>query len=286
MRMVDPAPGKSGTDHRILGLKVRQAAFLGSLAAMDCILLMAGVALVLSAPRTSASTATPAPQAADPSSLPPNDIPPRYVEPPGSTATVDDSSAATPTPFPSPTSLTEGWIRIGVEEVEILAPATYAGGDPHVDSKAIMEDLEAKGADYNFELLEEKMMTSSENTVLWAIDSRQGNPEVVTNVVILYDFPRTGESLAEYAARFVGSTFKDLLLVEQREMESPLYEIRQAILETREGQGTPMSFIIYAVLDRDVVWDVLCVTATDEFGGRLPQFDAIAGTFRAISPPA
>jgi hypothetical protein len=291
MRIVDPAPGKSGTDNRILGLKVRQAAFLGSLAAIDCLLLIAGVVIMLGSLHASTSNIISAPPPTASLSLPETDILLQSGETPGSTTTVEFSNtagapAATQTPLPSPTSLTEGWIRIGVKEVEIRTPATYAGGDPHADSKAIMDDLRVKGANYDFDFLEEKMTTSSENTVLWAIDSRQGNPAVVTNVVVLYDYPRPGEPLSEYTMRFVGATFGDLILVEQQTIPSSAYEIERTILETKEGQGTPMSFVYYAILDQDIVWDILCVTATDEFGARLPQFDILVGTFRVLSPPS
>jgi hypothetical protein len=282
MRTVGPAPGKTGTENRILGMKVRQAALLGGLAALDCLALVAGVVVALRALHASPASNSDAISANN--RLPAAGETPEFPAAAGDSST--DTPTSTPTVIPSPTSLTGGWIRIGVMEAEIWTPPTYAGGDPHADSAAIVEGLKAKGADYDFDFLEESMAASSENTVLWAIDARQGNPAVVTIILVLYDFPRPGEPLSEYTIRFAGATFSGLTPLERRTIHGSAYEIERLLLETPEGQGTAMSFVYYAVLDQDVVWDILCVTAMDEFDARLPQFDAVADSFRVLSPPS
>jgi hypothetical protein len=268
-------------------MKAWQSALLGGFAALDCLVLVAGVFIALGAPH--AFTVS------NPVSLPASGNLPAAGETPEYPAAADFSSTdlspthiptLTPTVVPSPTSLTEGWIRIGVKEAEIRTPPTYAGGDPHADSKAIVEGLKAKGSDYDFDFLEGRMKASSENTVLWAVDARQGNPTVVTMVLVLYDFPRPGESLSDYSVRFAGATFTGLAPMERRTIHGTAYEIERMLLETPEGQGTRMNYVYYAVPDQDVVWDILCVTAKDEFAGRLPQFDAIADSFRVLAKPS
>jgi hypothetical protein len=283
---------------RILGMKSWQLAALGGMALMDCLVLAAGVAIVFgslssrSSNRIAAGIPTAEPtqtEAAVP--VPTGEASPSSPEP---TATLDfllatytplGTPADSPTPSPSATSSMEGWIKFSVREVELWMPGTYAAGNPHTDAKAIVASLKEMGANFNFENIEKNLTTSSPYYVFWGIDSLQGNPAIVTNVAVLYDYLNPGEPLADYTTRFIGAMSGDFVLIEQRKLTNPLYDIAQVILETKNSVDTPTRLVLYAIHDQGVVWDVLCITAVDEMNARLPVFDLMVATFRVLAAP-
>jgi hypothetical protein len=240
---------------RILGMKVWQAALLGVLGALDCLVVVAGLAIVLGA-------GMPALPAAPP--------------PLGRLAETD-------TPTAAPTAAMEGWVKYTVPAVEIWMPGTYAAGDPHKDAAAIVAALKQMGANFNWSVIEQQLKTSSENYVLWGIDSHQGNPAVVTNVAVAYDFPNPGEPLADYATHFVGAISDSFVLIESKNIRHPEYEVQRILLDTKDTQGTPMRIAMYAMRDGNIIWDMICFTAVDEMDARLPSFDQMAVSFRALA---
>jgi hypothetical protein len=277
---------------RILGMKIWQAALLGGLGIMDCLVLVAGLAIVLGPSLSGFSLAA---------ALPPTATPPLVTTGPTLTPTLTETPltmvfqfptytpfgtpADTPTPTPGPESLMDGWVKFTVPKVEIWMPGTYAAGDPHTDAAAIVASLQQMGADYNWSVIEEQLRTSAQNYVLWGIDSHQGNPAVVTFVAIAYDFPNSGELLADYATRFVGAISDSFVLIEQKSIRHPEYEVQRVLLETKDSQGTPMRVALYAMRDGNIIWDALCFTAVDEMDARLPSFDQMVTTFRALAKP-
>jgi hypothetical protein len=286
---------KPGWEHaaprRILGMKIWQTALLIGLAAMDCLVLVAGLVFILGSVSPSAGGKA--------------DLPPAETTPPPAGPTLPPTPSATPitmifqfptyTPYgtpadtatltPTATGLFDGWVKFAVPEVEIWMPGTYAAGDPHTEAAAIVASLQEKGADFNWSLIEESLTKSAENYVLWGIDSYQGNPAVVTNVAIAYDYPNPGQPLEEYATHFIGAVSADFILIEQQTIRHPVYEVERVIFETKETSQTPMRVALYAVRDGNIIWDVLCSTAIDEMGSRLPAFDQMVDSFRVLASP-
>ncbi len=294
MGSFDQADWEAGAPRRILGMKIWQAAILGGMVMMDCLVLVAGTAIVIgsissSSPEVAAvnhpSTSTPSRQMVGPTLAPTPSVTPLTMVFQFPTYTPFGTPADSPTRTPTSTDIFAGWVKFTVPEAEIWMPGTYAAGDPHTDIDAIIASLKEKGAEYNWEVIEEKLTTASENYVLWGIDSYQGNPAVVTNVAIAYDFPNSGESLSEYTTRFVGAISKDFLLIEQQKVKHPEYEVERAILETKDTSGTPMRIALYAVRDGNIVWDIICYTAVDEMNQRLPSFNQMVDSFRVLTPP-
>ena len=286
----------SEAPRRILGMKIWQAALLVGMAVMDCLVVVVGIAILLGSVLPAASggpaaklPSTPTPKLATVTIGP--TLSPTPSETPLTmifsfpTFTPYGTPADTHTPSPTATDLLEGWTKFFVREVEIWMPVSYAGGDPHSEAKAIIASLKEKGANYNWDFLEEEMTTASDNYVLWGIDSYQGNPSIVTNVAIIYDFPNPGEPLADYATRFIGAMSGDYLLIEQQKVRHSLYEVERVILETKNSDETPMRFVLYAVRDQNIVWNILCVTAVDEMDGRLSAFNRMVDTFRVLAVP-
>jgi len=284
---------------RILGMKTWQVALLGGMGLLDCLVLAVGVVIVFSStssrstgqvaaaiptteptltaaavpvPTVDASLFTPEPSATL------NYLFPTYT--PIGTITADS-----PTPTVSATSSMEGWVKFSVREVEIWMPGSFAAGNPHTDAKAIVASLKEKGANYNFDSIEKELKASTKNYVFWGIDSIQGNPAIVTNVFVLYDYPHPGETMADYATRFISTMSGDYMLIQQSSIPSTLYEIDQILMETKSTSGTPMRIALYAVRDHDIVWDVLCITAADEMDDRLPAFDLMVDTLRVLAAP-
>jgi hypothetical protein len=175
-----------------------------------------------------------------------------------------------------------GWTKIAVPEAEIWMPDSYAAGDPHTEAQAILDALVDKGANYNWDYLLDQMTNAEPDYVLWGIDSHQGNPEIVTNVAVIYDTLARGESLAEYAER---RTSGDSVVIEQGGFLHPLYQIVRLVLKAADPESEPIRFVLYSVKDGGNVWNILCVTGTDELEDRLPEFDKMAGSFQAFAAP-
>jgi hypothetical protein len=298
MQSEDNSGWNSGGGRRILGMKIWQLSLLGGMGLMDCLVLIVGVVFVLGSAGSRSQgqvavalpTAEPTQTAAE-IPVPTADAPPTAEEP---TATLDylfptftplGTLPDTATPTATATSSMEGWVKYSVTEVEIWMPGSFAAGNPHTDAKAIVAFLKDKGANFNFDNIEKDLKDSSSNYVLWGIDSIQGNPAIVTNVAILYDYPHPGEPLADYATRFIGEMSPGFNVIEQAKVKSTLYEIDQVILETKNPQGAALRIALYAVRDQNIIWDVLCVTAADEMDDRLPSFDQMVDTLRVMAAP-
>ena len=280
-------------------MKTWQVALLGGMGLMDCLVLAAGVVIVFSSAssRSTGQVAEAIPTAE--STLPASAVPVPTVDAslftPEPSATLNylfptytpagTVTADSPTPTASATSSMEGWVKYSVREVELWMPGSFVAGNPHTDGKAIVASLKEKGANYNFDSLEKDLKGSTKNYVFWGIDSVQGNPAIVTNVAILYDYPHPGETMADYATRFISTVSGDYLLIQQRSVPSPLYEINQILMETKSTSGTSMRIVLYAVQDHDIVWNVLCITAADEMDTRLPDFDLMVDTLRVLAAP-
>jgi hypothetical protein len=275
---------------RILGMKIWQAALLGGLGMMDCLAVVVGLAIVFgsglpSLPAAPPPTATPPPPTEGPTLTPTLSETPLTMVFQFPTYTPFGTPAETETPTATPTESTEGWVKFAVPAVEIWMPGTYAAGDPHKDAAAIVAVLQQMGANYNWSVIEQQLKTSPDNYVLWGIDSRQGNPAIVTNVAVAYDFPNSGEPLADYATRFVGAISDSFDLIESKNLRHPEYEVQRILLDTKDTEGTPMRIAMYAMRDGNIIWDMICFTAVDEMDSRLPSFDQMAVMFRALAAP-
>jgi hypothetical protein len=278
-------------------MKLWQIALLGGMAAMICLVLAVGGVLVFrsmpsKSPEQNAAVALRLALTQTAAALPTVAPSPLPLETPTSL----DYLLPTFTPYgtppeegptltPSSTSSMKGWVKFSVREVEIWMPGSFAAGNPHTDAKAIIASLKEKGAQYNFDNIEKPLTSSSKNYVLWGIDSYQGNPSIVTNVAIRYGYPTPGEPLEDYATQLIGAISADFQLIEQRRVASTLYEIARIILETKNPPGTPTRMVLYAVRDKNIIWDVVCITATDEMTSRLPDFDLMVATFRVLAAP-
>jgi hypothetical protein len=281
---------ESGAPRRILGMKTWQAALLLIMALMDCLVIVVGTAIVLG-PRIASggggglTNLLPAstPPAAGPTLTPAPSITPITMVFQFPTFTPYGTPAESPTPTPA--DWMEGWTKISVAEVEMWVPGSYAAGDPHTGAEAIIASLQDMGADYNWDYLLEQMTTAEDNYVLWGIDSRQGNPAIVTNVAIIYDDPRSGESLADYVTRFIDETVDTFTLIDRVPFAHPLYEAERMVLEANDPEGGPLLYVLYSIGDGELVWNILCVTAKDEIEDRLPTFDQMVGSFRVLAAP-
>ena len=295
----DNSVWNSAGSRRILGMKAWQVVLLGGMGLLDCLVLAVGVVIVFSstASRSTGQVAEAIPTAEP--TLPAAAVPVPTVDAslftPEPSATLNylfptytpigTFTADSPTPTASSTSSMEGWVKFSVRELEIWMPGSFAAGNPHTDAKTIVASLKEKGANYNFDKIESDLKTSTKDYVFWGIDSIQGNPAIVTNVAILYEYPHPGETMADYATRFIAMMSGDYMLIQQSSMPSPLYEIDQILMESKATSGTPMRVAIYAVRDQNIVWDVVCITAADEMGGRLPAFDLMVDTLRVLAAP-
>ena len=270
-------------------MKIWQAGLLGGLAVLDCLVLVAGAAILLGSPPSSPAalppTVTPLGQVAGPTLTPSLSATPLTMVFQFPTYTPFGTPAETSTPTPTPTDIMAGWVRFSVPEVEIWMPGSYAAGKPQTDAKAIIASLKEKGANYNWPAIEDDLTSATPNYILWGIDSYQGNPSFITHVMIAYDFSNPGEPLADYTTRFIGAQSQDFALIEQLKIKHPLYEVERAILEAKNAEGTPMRVALYAARDQNIIWVIICYTAADEMGERLRVFDQMVDNFQALASP-
>jgi hypothetical protein len=274
----DSTGWETGAARRILGMKIWQAVLLLVMAAMDCLVIVVGLAVVLgpllvNGVTSTASVATPQPAGEPAASITPITMLfnfPTYTP------------FGTPAISPTPEDWMTGWTKISVPEVEIWMPDSYAAGDPHTEAQAILDALVDKGANYNWDYLLDQMTNAEPDYVLWGIDSHQGNPEIVTNVAVIYDTLARGESISEYAER---RTSEDSAVIEQGDFLHPLYQIVRLVLKATDPESEPIRFVLYSIKDDGSVWNILCVTGTDELEDRLPEFDKMAGSFQAFAAP-
>ena len=278
MQSNESAGWEKGSPRRILGMKMWQAALLAVMATLDCLVVVVGMAVVLgplpAAPvETASSSETPS------STVPASSVTPvtMLFEFPTYTP------FGTPAISPTPAEWMAGWTKFSVPEAEIWMPDTYAAGDPHTEAQAILDSLADKGANYNWDYLLDQMTNAEPDYVLWGIDSRQGNPAIVTNVAVIYDTLGRGESPAEYAER---RTAEDSVVIEKSEFLHPLYPVARLVLQADDPESEAIRFVLYSVGDGNNVWNILCVTGADELEDRLPEFDKMAGSFQALSAPA
>jgi hypothetical protein len=282
---------EAGAPRRILGMKIWQVALLGGMAALDCLVLVVGLVIIL-------GTIPSAPGGGSVAGAQPTSTP--VVPPLGPTLAPDPSHTPltmvfqfpTYTPFgtpaetytltPSVTILMDGWVKFSVPEIEIWMPGTYAAGNPQTETDAIITSLKEKGANFNWDVIKEQLESVTDNYVLWAIDSHQGNPDVVTNIAFVYDVPNSGVSLSEYTTQFVGAMSDSFRLLEQSSARHPEYEALLLILEAKDTTGTPTQIALYALLHKGLVWDIMCFTAADEMTERLPVFNQMIETFRVL----
>ncbi|MBN1438619.1 MAG: hypothetical protein JW929_04340 [Anaerolineales bacterium] len=259
-------------------MKPHQAALLLGLAALDCfamaigVTVIAGILLAAAKPKqTFGGEAQTSPLPAFPPSTLASAIPtvtPRFKP-------TESASALSPT-----AEIEVEWRIFSVAEVEISMPATYAAGDPHTEAAAIVAALQELGADFDWTAIEEKLTGAAKSYVLWGIDSRQGNPAVVTNVAVAYDFPSPGESPADYASRFLDSISNQYSLLERLGLAHPAYEVERLLLLAFDEGGAQKQMAVYFVRDGNRIWDIFCYTAADEMETRLPVFDRMVDSFR------
>jgi hypothetical protein len=284
------ADWESGAPRRILGLKIWQAALLLGMAVMDCLVVVAGIVIVAgSVPPAAVAkpsrTSTPEPAAAGSASAPAPSATPLTMMFQFPTYTPYGTPADTSTLTPTVTEFTEGWVKFSVTELEIWMPPTFAGGDPHTEAEAIIASLKQMGAEFDWDAIEESLTNSDEHYIFWGIDSYQGNPGAVSNVAIFYDFPNPGESLAEYTTRVISANSDVFILVEQKIVHHPVYEVERVILDTKESLGASTRLALYIVRDGNVVWGIQCDTSVEEMPARLPAFDHMVDSFRVLAPP-
>ncbi len=284
----------TGAPRRILGMKVWQVALLGGMAALDCLVLVVGAVIILGAPLSgpggglaagALATATPVVPTPGSTVAPTPSITPITMAFQFPTYTPYGTPAETFTPSPSVTGMMEGWVKFSQPTIEIWMPGTFAAGNPKTETEAIIASLKEKGANFNWDVIKKQLESVSENYVMWAIDSHQGNPEVVTNIAFVYDVPNPGEMLGDYTTRFVGAMSDSFRLVEQSKSRHPEYEAVLVILEDKESTGTPTQIALYALRHQDLVWDILCFTSADEMAVRLPDFNRMVESFRVLQAP-
>ena len=301
MKSGNPSEWETGPPRRILGMKIWQVALLGGMAMLDCLVLVVGAVLLLGAvpstpggglmadaPATSTPVVPPLGATVAPSpSITPMSLAfqlPTYT-PYGTPAeTFTPTPSETFTPTPSVTGMMEGWVKFSVPTIEIWMPGSFVAGNPKTDTDAIIASLKEKGANYNWDLLKKQLGSLRENYVMWAIDSYQINPNVVTNIAFAYGVPHPGEPLGDYATRLVRSLSDGFRLVEQSKARHPEYEAVLIILEPIESAETPTQMAFYFLRHQNLIWGVMCFTAADEMTVRLPDFNRMVETFRVLQP--
>jgi len=275
---------------RILGMKLWQVGLLGGMAALDCLVLVVGAVIILGAiPATPGGSVAGVPATSTPvvaplgaTVAPSPSITPITMAFQFPTYTPFGTPAETFTPTPSVTMMMEGWVKFSVPEVEIWMPGSYAAGNPLTGTDAIIASLKEKGANFNWDVIKEQLESITDNFVMWAIDSHQGDPDVVTNIAFVYDVPNPGEPLADYATRYVGAMSDSFRLVEQSSARHPEYEAVLVILEALDTTTTTTQIALYALKHEGLVWDIMCFTSADEMSERLPEFNRMVETFRVL----
>ena len=292
MQSNDQADWDTSAPRRILGMKIWQAGLLGGMAALDCLVLIVGAVIILGAVPAAPGGVAGAPATSTPvvpplgSTLAPSpSITPITMAFQFPTYTPYGTPAETFTPSPSVTGMMEGWVKFSVPTIEIWMPGSFAAGNPKTETDAIIASLKEKGANFNWDVIKEQLESVTENYVMWAINSHQGNPEFVTNIAFLYDVPNPGEPLRDYTTRFVGAMSDSFSLIEQSSARNPEYEAVLVILESKAGGGTPTRMAVYSLRVQNLVWDIICFTAADEMAGRLPDFNRMVETFRVLRAP-
>jgi hypothetical protein len=280
----------TGAPRRILGMKLWQAAILGGMAALDCLVLVVGAVIIISSIPSpaggslanAAPTATPVVPPMGPTLAPAASETPLTMVFQFPTYTPFGTPAETQTFTPSPTGMMDGWAKFAVSEIEVWLPESYAAGKPQTETDAIIASLKEKGANFNWDVITENMGSVSENYVMWAIDSHQGNPDVVTNIAFIYDLPNPGEPLTDYTTRFVSEMSDSFTLIEQSRLRHPVYEAALVILESKDINGARTRIALYSLYDNNLVWNILCLTAADEMAERMPVFNRMVDSFRVL----
>jgi hypothetical protein len=285
MNADDRAGWDSGTPRRIVGMKAWQAVLLALMAVM---VIVVGLAIVLGPllmgggaeadaaglPSSPADETGPAPS---PSQTPITMV---FQFP-----TFTPYGAPLESPTPTREDWMEGWVKVAVSEVEMWMPGTYAAGDPHTEADSIIAALQDEGANYNWDFLREQMTGVDETYVLWGIDSRQGNPAIITTVAVIYDRISSDQSLSEYANAFLSENADAFTLIEREPFAHPAYEAERLVLGDIEAEEIPKRYVLYAVRDGGFVWNFFCATALEEITDRLPEFDQMAGSFHILAAP-
>jgi hypothetical protein len=276
---------------RILGMKIWQVGLLGGMAALDCLVLVVGAVIILGAgPATpgngsvagAPATATPVVPPLETTVAPSPSITPMTMPFQFPTYTPYGTPAETFTPTPSVTAMMEGWVKFSVPEVEVWLPGSFAAGKPQTETDAIIASLKEKGSNYDWDVIKEQLESVPGSYVMWAIDSRQGNPNIITNIAFVFDIPNPGTPLADYATQNVGAMSDSFHLIEQSSARHPEYEAVLVILESNPNGGTPTRLAFYSLRHQNRVWNIQCFTAADEMAGRLPVFNQMVESFRVL----
>jgi hypothetical protein len=295
MRSDDQADWDTSAPRRILGMKIWQAGLLGGMAGLDCLVLVVGAVIIFGAVPAApggvagaSATSTPVVPPLGSTLAPSPSITPITMAFQFPTYTPYGTPAETFTPTPSVTGMMEGWVKFTVPEIEAWLPKSYAAGKPQTEADAIIASLKEKGAYPNFDWdgFKETLESQSEAVVMWAFDSYQGNPEIITNISFLYGSINAGESLLEFATRFVGAMSEDYILVEQQSnVRHPEYEGVMVILENKDTGEVSTRTAFYVLRVQNLAWGIMCFTATDEMNERLPIFNRMVETFRVLRAP-
>ena len=285
---------ETGAPRRILGMKLWQAAILGGMAVMDCLVLVVGGVVVFSSMPSPASgalanaapTATPVVPPMGPTLAPAASETPLTMVFQFPTYTPFGTPAETMTLTPSPTGLMDGWVKYTVPEIEVRLPESYAAGEPQTEADAIIASLKDKGAypDFNWNGFKELLESQDEGIVMWAFDAYQGNPEVITNIGFIYGGYNSDEPLVDIATHIVGARSDNYALVEQQSsVRHPEYEGVMVMLEAKDSGDAPtLTAAFYVLRAQDQVWGIFCETAKDEMDDRLRTFDRIVESFRVL----
>jgi hypothetical protein len=262
---------------RILGMKPWQAAFLVGFSVLDCIVLIVGITLIMRSSPPAADLAGPATAEAPTAS--PEILLPSYTPIDVASPSPMDTPSPENTASPEDTGLS-GWVLFTINPLELWLPESYAGGDPHTQATQIVADLQAKGAPYDLTGLESYLRGTASYFVFYALDSRQGTPDVITEISIISGYVEPDEPLMDFIVRMEANLAGGFDMLEEQVVINPLYDIHKVTMVPKDPANLNSRAILYSVKNKDTVWVVMCITSADELGVREADFDKMIKTVR------
>jgi hypothetical protein len=286
----DRTPTQSEITRRILGMKVWQAAVLAGFIILDIVVVVVGLALVMSVP------APAAPSAPVVSPQPPTLPPLTSVATAASTPTETMQPTETPTEKPFPTEAPDdtatptrpavpaSWTEYTANGFTIQLPDSYAGGIPPKDVTAIVDSLEAKNAPFDLAKVRQWAQSYSQDTAFLGVDSIPGPDQFMVNLSIIYQNVDPDEPMADSVTRILGELAQGYTLSEQRQMINKYFEMQEVTMVPKDPALVSAQVAVYVMKSGDVLLGVICAGPVADWPDRLRQFDQIAKSIHLVQP--
>lgn len=169
-----------------------------------------------------------------------------------------------------------GWERFVANDIELLLPESFEGGNLSQDVDLIVAGLRDLGPD--FDEMASIIEQNKDLISLWAFDSNIGSSGGLTNVAIVSEPVVSSMTLDTYVELSVDQLPSFFEVLDQEIVSLDRYDAGRLIIDFA-NEETAVRQVMYLIKEGSNAWVITYATGTEEFNERLPVFEQSIDTF-------